>query len=210
MITQPTVSSEGAPLTSKGRETRERIVEAAAALIYARGAANVSLDELREATSTSKSQLYHYFRNKNDLVHAVVEFQRQRILDFHRASLNSVTDWGDLDRWRDLVVQTQAARYCEGGCPLGSLASELSELDGVARVQLAEAFADWEQLIAEGLARMIDAGRLSSDADPADLALNVMVSLQGGLLLSEVQRSIHPLEVALNAALAHLRTFAFR
>jgi TetR/AcrR family transcriptional regulator, transcriptional repressor for nem operon len=204
------VSSEVTTLTPKGRETRQRIVEAAADLIYARGAAGVSLDELRGATSTSKSQLYHYFHDKSDLVHAVVEFQRQRVLNFHRAALDTLSDWEDLEQWRDVVVRTQAARYCEGGCPLGSLANELSELDVAARVLLAEAFANWEELIADGLARMIVAGRLMPDADPADLALSVIASLQGGLLLSEVQRSTHPLEVALDAALAHLRTFALR
>jgi AcrR family transcriptional regulator len=45
-----------------------RIVEAAAELIYAKGAERVSLDEVMEATGASRSQLYHYFANKDDLV----------------------------------------------------------------------------------------------------------------------------------------------
>lgn len=193
-------------LTPKGRETRQRIVDAAADLIYERGAAAVTLDDLREASGTSKSQLYHYFEDRNDLVRAVVECQRQRVLAFHRSLLGSMTGWDDLERWRDGVVATQAARHARGGCPLGSLANELSELDDAARVQLAGAFGEWEQLIAQGLARMISSGLLSPDADPSDLALGVMASLQGGLLLSEIERTTRPLEVALDAALDYLRS----
>ena len=48
-------------VTDQGRETRARIVAAAAALIGERGVAGTSLDDIRAATSSSKSQLYHYF-----------------------------------------------------------------------------------------------------------------------------------------------------
>ncbi|HEX4658285.1 MAG TPA: helix-turn-helix domain-containing protein, partial [Streptosporangiaceae bacterium] len=56
-------------LTSKGAATMQRIVAGAAALIRDRGVANVSLDDIRAATSTSKSQLFHYFPDgKSDLL----------------------------------------------------------------------------------------------------------------------------------------------
>jgi AcrR family transcriptional regulator len=202
------LSLEDTPPTSKGRETRQRIIDAAADLIYGQGVANVSLDDLRLAAGVSKSQLYHYFNDKSDLVRAVIECQRERVLGFHRDVLESLSNWDDLERWRDMVVATQQARHCRGGCPLGSLASELSELDDSARLQLVGAFAGWEQLIADGLDRMIDAGALRPDADTANLAIGVMASLQGGLLLAEVEHGTRPLEVALDAALAHLKSFA--
>lgn len=192
--------------TPKGRETRQRIIDAAANLIYERGAADVTLDDVREASNTSKSQLYHYFQDRDDVVHAVVECQRHRVLGMQRSMLESVIDWDGLKRWRDQIVTTQDERHCRGGCPLGSLANELSELDDVARVQLADAFSDWEQLLAQGLARMVNSGLLSHDASPSDLALGVMASLQGGFLLSEMERTTRPLEVALDFALAHLRS----
>ncbi|HEX3750117.1 MAG TPA: TetR/AcrR family transcriptional regulator, partial [Streptosporangiaceae bacterium] len=59
-------------LTSKGTATRQRIVAGAAALVRDLGPANVSLDDIRAATSTSKSQLFHYFPDgKSDLLLAV-------------------------------------------------------------------------------------------------------------------------------------------
>ena len=60
------------PLTAKGRDTRRRIVETASDLMVERGVSAVSLDEVGRATATSKSQMYHYFASKDDLVAAVV------------------------------------------------------------------------------------------------------------------------------------------
>ncbi len=195
-------------MTEKGRETRERIVNGAADLVFERGVAGVSVDDVLRAAGTSKSQLYHYFEDKNDLIRAVIERQRQRVLNFHRPELDSVTSWEDLQRWRDVVVETQAMRACRYGCPLGSLANELAELDERARAQLSGAFEVWEQLLADGLGRMVEAGYLRADANAANLATSVMASLQGGLLLAEVNRSTHPLEVALDGAIAQLRSLA--
>jgi AcrR family transcriptional regulator len=196
------------PTTAKGRETRKRITDAAAELIYERGAAGVSLDDVRHATLTSKSQLYHYFEDKNDLVHAVIDRQREHVLAFHRPKLASLSSWDDIQRWRNAIVEAQARRGCRSGCPLGSLANELAELDDAARAQLSGAFATWELLLAQGLASMVGSGALRPDTDPAVLALSTMASLQGGLLLAEVERNTRPLEVALDAAISHLKSFA--
>jgi AcrR family transcriptional regulator len=201
----PTV--ESLPATTKGRATRARIIDAAADLIYERGVAAVTLDDVRATTGTSKSQLYHYFADKTDLVYAVIERQRKRVLAFHAPLLESVSTWDDVQRWRDAIVAAQAERECRSGCPLGSLANELSELDRAARSQLAGAFASWRQLLSEGLEGLIRSGALRPDADPAGLALSTLASLQGGLLLAEVDRETRPLEIALDAAITHLKSF---
>jgi len=75
------------PTTRKGRATRDRIVDAACDLVFERGVAGLNLDEVREATDTSKSQLYHYFKDKSDLIKAVVDRQAERVLDVHRPEL---------------------------------------------------------------------------------------------------------------------------
>jgi len=117
---------EWGPPTRKGRETRQRIVDAAADLIYARGVAAASLDEVGRATGTSRSQLYHYFSGKNALVGAVIDRQRDRILAFQRPALESLATWEDITGWRDMIVAVQRELGCRGGCPLGSLANELA------------------------------------------------------------------------------------
>ncbi len=197
-----------APATQKGRERRQRIIEVAADLILERGVAEVSLDDIRDAAGVSKSQLYHYFNDKSDLLHAVIECQRERVLSNHRPTFATLDGWDDLVRWRNMIVAHQSARSCRSGCPLGSLASGLAELDDVARDQLSDAFASWCRIIADGLTRMIKSQELRDDADPQQLAISVLASLQGGLLMAETARDTRPLEIALDAAIAHLKSFA--
>ncbi len=49
---------------------------------------------------------------------------------------------------------------------------------------------------------MHDRGEL--DTDPDDLALALLAALQGGLLLTQLQRQVRPLEVALDSMLDHV------
>jgi hypothetical protein len=51
-------------------------------------------------------------------------------------------------------------------------------------------------------------GRLSAAASPDDLAVAVLAALQGGFLVGQVQRSIRPLQIALDAMLALIATYA--
>ena len=60
-------------LTRRGRETRERIVSAAAELIFERGVAETTLEDIRAAAGVSGSQVYHYFEDKQALVRAVID-----------------------------------------------------------------------------------------------------------------------------------------
>jgi AcrR family transcriptional regulator len=196
------------PPTLKGRTTRQRIVDTAADLVLERGVGEVSLNDICDATGASRSQFYHYFDDKSDLLHAVIERQRDRVLSNHLPTFESLESLDDLDRWRDMIIAYQAARSCRSGCPLGSLASGLAELDEVARGRLNDAFTMWSDLIADGLDTLVASGDLRHDVDTKVLAIGVLASLEGGLLLAETARDTQPLEIALNAAIAHVRSFA--
>ena len=89
-------------LTAKGERTRARIVEAAAGLIYERGVAGTSLDDIRSAAGVSGSQLSHYFAGKDELVQAVIGYQAATITGNQRqADLGSPEG---LRAWRDMVI----------------------------------------------------------------------------------------------------------
>src|SRR5690242_16936659 len=75
-----TQTRTGRPLTSRGQATRDRIVAAAAAEIYARGVTATTLEHIKAKAEVSSSQLYHYFKDKDALVLAVIEHQAQAVL----------------------------------------------------------------------------------------------------------------------------------
>ena len=186
-------------LTARGAATRARIVEAAADLMYVKGVAATTLDDVRAASGTSKSQLYNHFADKDALVRAVAELWAARVL----ARLNS---FNGLVRWRNALVQRNAAQNGAYGCVLGSMAGEVSDHDDEARETLSATFQRWEQLLADGLRRMQDSGRLRRDADADALATGLIAALQGGYLLAQTARDVRPMEIALDMALDHVRS----
>ncbi len=196
------------PKTRRGRASRGRIVEAAADLMFMRGVRGTSLDDVLAAAGVGKGQFYHYFADKDALVRAVIARQAARVLDGQRPVLDALDTWAAIAGWFDLLVAIQEEQGCVGGCPLGSLASELADQDEVARADLVAAFDRWEGYLARGLDQMRARGELRAAADPAALAATAMASIQGGLLLAQTRRDVRVLRLALDGALACLRTFA--
>lgn len=194
------------PLTQRGRLSRDRIVEAAAALVADRGVEGASLDQILAVAGASKSQLYHYFSGKDDLIRAVITSREQQALGAQMPLLAKLDTWAAIRGWFDMMISQNAAHGCPG-CPIGTLASELAGRDELARADLASCFATWSGYLIEGLERMRRRGDLRPSADPQQLATAVFASMQGGLLLSKTQKDPEPLRVALDAAFTHLRSF---
>ena len=187
-------------LTPKGERTRARIVEEAAILIHERGVAGTTLDDVKAAAEVSGSQLYHYFPDKNDLVQAVIDYQADATVTNQRhADLRSVEG---VQAWRDMVITAAERVQAKGGCPLGSLGGQLAESDPEARSLIAAGFERWTTEISEGLRSLQASGQLPPSLDPDDLAVTLLATLQGGLLLAQVQRSTRPFETAVDTLLA--------
>src|SRR3974390_1459524 len=132
----------GEPRTGRGRASRERIVERAAELFAERGVAETSLDDVLTAAGAGKSQLYHYFSGRDELVAAAGGLRCTQVL----AGLTQA-----LGRVATLAGLTQAlAGFVAGfeqmglaGCPIGSLAAEVAERNEDARLRGAAAVAAW-------------------------------------------------------------------
>ena len=105
-----------------------------------------------------------------------------------------------------MIVDSIESMHCIGGCPLGSLASGLAESDPIARAALANSFSEWQRLLRVGLETMRDRGELRADIDADDLALGILASVQGGLLLSQTRRDSHAVRTAVTLSIAYLRT----
>ena len=193
-------------LTPKGRATRDRIVAAAAGLILEHGMENAKLEDIQSAAHVSASQLYHYFADKSSLILAVIDHQTETVLGTHRAVLERLDSFEALAQWRDMIVSSIETMDCVGGCPLGSLVGGLAESDPIARSALGRSFARWQDLLATGLATMRDRGELRVDIDADALALGLLASVQGGLLLSQTRRDSSAVRTAVDMSIAYLRT----
>jgi TetR/AcrR family transcriptional regulator, transcriptional repressor for nem operon len=198
----PAAAERPLPVTERGRRTRALIIDAAATLMYQRGVSMTSLDDVLAAAGSGKSQLYHYFDSKAELVAAVIERQLELVLA-EQPSLQQIDSWDGINRWVAEILELHSAPGGPFACPLGTMAAELKN-DEAFRPLLDAAFQQWEAPLARGLRRIQQRGELAAEADPARLATMAIAALQGGMLLARVRGDITPLRDAIDGAIAEL------
>jgi TetR/AcrR family transcriptional regulator, transcriptional repressor for nem operon len=196
-------SGRALPVTERGRRARASIIDAAATLMYQNGVSMTSLDDVLAAAGSGKSQLYHYFDSKADLVAAVIERQLELVLA-RQSTLTHIESWDGIDAWVSEILTAHSAPGGPFACPLGTMAAELKN-DPTFRPLLDDAFRRWEAPLARGLKTIQDRGELVANADPRRLATTVIAALQGGMLLARVRGDIAPLRDTLEGTVVQLR-----
>jgi AcrR family transcriptional regulator len=192
-------------LTRKGVATRARILDAAGELIAQNGAADTSLDDVRVATGTSKSQLFHYFpEGKAQLLLAAAEEQARKVLDDQRPLLDHLDTWEAWHQWQQLILDMYAPKI--EYCPLAALTSQFPKNDPQIGALISGLFGQWQERLAHGLGNMQARGLLDPNTDAERLAVAVLAAIQGGVAIGQATKSLTPLEIALQAALDHLHT----
>jgi AcrR family transcriptional regulator len=186
-------------MTAKGAATRDRIVAAAALLMREKGAAETTLDDVRTATSTSKSQLFHYFpEGRTDLLVAVARHEADEVLRAQQPYLDDLSTWESWRGWGEAVVR----HYTELGrrCPLGNLTSELGKSSPEARAVVDALFGEWEAHFVRG------AEALLGNRDAAAVQARVILAaVQGGVLMLQSTGRTDYLEAAVVAAVEPFR-----
>lgn len=192
-------------LTERGRRTRQRIIEATGEQILAAGIGGTSLDTVRAATLTSKSQLFHYFPGgKTELVREVAAWEAAQLMEAQLPELLDLASWQSWERWRDGLIRYYIS-LGRWACPIGSLATQTAMYDRELATQIAQGMAAWRGQLAAGVRRLQERGGTDPDADPDFAAAAILAAIQGGLVLSQTEGAGWPLEAALDHALHVLR-----
>ncbi len=193
----PTTSPSPAAKIRDGKTTREAILTAAMRLMHMHGYHLTSLDDVLRESGVGKGNFYYHFRSKEELGFAILD---QIVTGFVERTLEPCfADPADapLSQIRcflDRVVQAQRDRQCRGGCAMGNLASELSDVHEGFRKQLASVFTTWHARLAEALAEAKRRGQVSAACDPAAGARFLVASLEGAILLTKLSKDIGVME----------------
>ncbi len=183
--------------SAKGAATRDQILDAASRLIHLRGYHATSLDDVLKESGVGKGNFYYYFKSKEDLGYAIIDRVVRgfidRVLDpvFADSSADPIVQ---VHAFLDRVLDNQRQRNCVGGCPIGNLASELSDVHEGFRQRLAGIFRQWRDRLADALSRGQTGGYLRPGSDPAGLAQFVVAALEGAILLTKVTKDISVME----------------
>lgn len=195
----------GQKLTAKGRATRQRIIEGAAAQIRARGIAQTTLEDVMAHTRISKSQVFHYFPGgKEQLLLAVAAFESQKVLDDQQPHLGALTSWAAWQRWRDSVIE----RYRRQGqnCPIAVLMSEIGRATPGTEAITTELITQWRNAIATGIRSMQAQAKVADSVNAERAAAALLAGIQGGIGIMLATGDLSYLEAALDQGIDALRT----
>ena len=179
------------------RDTREVIVRAASRLMHVHGYHGTSLDDVLRESDVGKGNFYYYFKSKEDLGHAildrVVEALIERTLE-PCFSDSTASPMAQIRCFLGKVVQAQRERNCVGGCALGNLAAELSDVHEGFRTRLADVFSAWRARLTAALAEAQRRGEVGPTCQPEAVAQFLVAALEGAILMTKVAKDITVLE----------------
>lgn len=191
----------------KNTSAKCSILAAAMDLFHRNGVHATGVDEILKSSNTGKSQFYHYFQNKDDLVHAVLQCMMQKLKDGGPGGVLPIQSWKDLEAWFQCMLAFQKSVDCKCSCPIGTIGSEIRNDQTILREDVCEIFTFLQSSIADFFRQQKKAGKLVRACDPESLANFCICVTQGGLLVSKIQRDPMPFEHSVKHALKHVCSF---
>lgn len=174
-------------------DTKQRLLDTAQELFYARSYADVGVQEICEKAGVKKGSFYHFFPSKRDLTLAMLDESWRQVKEtmLGQAFAKDVPPLQRFTRFLDMsyahhkAVKEQTGRIL--GCPYGNLAGELSTQDDEIRARINRIFQELEAPIEEALQEAVDRG----DLQPIDTraTAEAMVAYIEGLTLMAKTRN---------------------
>jgi len=186
-----------APATrsSKGDQTRQRVIQKAAEVFNRRGFAGASISDLMEATGLEKGGIYRHFESKQELAEAAFDYAweavslpRQRGLEEQKNSLDKLL----------LLVRNfvgEPPRTITGGCPLLNTAVDCDDGNVLLRNKARAALSGWRSRIADFVRDGQQNGELRKNIDPESVAVVMIAALEGAVMMSGLEKNRKPQQI---------------
>jgi TetR/AcrR family transcriptional repressor of nem operon len=192
-----TAQQQTAPRSRDGRQTREAILDSATRLMHLQGYQATSLDDVLRESGVGKGNFYYHFKSKEDLGYAILD---QIVASFLERTLEpcfsdtSTPRLGQIRCFLGRVLAAQRERNCVGGCAMGNLASELSDVHEGFRARLSGIFSAWRERLTGVLAEAQAAGSVRPTCRPDAVAHFLVASLEGAILMTKLTKDITVME----------------
>ena len=175
--------------------TKQKILEAGAAIIHQKGFNYTGLQEILSAAGMPKGSFYNHFKSKEDFGLQVIDFfsdyfdqySRDILEDRTRSPLSRLENL--LDRFMDFFISKDYT--C--GCPVGNMAQELGDLSPVFLYLFSKALDKMVDKYTMMLSEAQAAGEISKDLEVKEAANFIVAGWHGALIRMKVTKSIEPL-----------------
>lgn len=171
-------------------DTREQILDAATRLVHWRGFNNTSLDEILKESGVGKGNFYYYYKSKDELGFAILDRSLERFAtELIEKSFDPNKDpWQQLCDFLNSLVDRARQQDGSGGCILGNLAIEMSDIHEEFRRRLNTAFDRLQSRLEDSLAQARALGTLRRDADIPRLAHFIIAGFEGAFMMGKLHK----------------------
>lgn len=189
--------------------TREHILDAASRLVHVRGFNNTSVDEILRESGVGKGNFYYYFKSKDELGFAILDRNLERLgTDLLEKSFNRDKDpWQQILDFLNSQVENARQRGCTGGCLLGNLAVEMSDIHEEFRRRLNKAFDKLRSRFEDTLAQARAQGTLRNDADVPRLAHYIVAGFEGAFMMGKLHKNVEVMAGVVEELKDHLAQY---
>lgn len=184
---------------SKAEKTRQFIIEKTAPLFNMKGYSGTSLLDMTEATGLTKGSIYGNFANKDEVALAAYEYNANLLIRNIDLSL-----MGKMTSYEKLIAITLFYRknwknvFAIGGCPLLNTAVDADDNLPFLRKPVQNSFKRWMTKIEDIIQEGIGSGEFKDDIQPAYYSSLIVLTIQGGILLSKTLNEQNHLFTALD------------
>src|SRR5580693_3808814 len=178
----------------KGEETRQRIIRKAAPIFNQKGYDGAALSDLMRATGLEKGGIYRHFESKQELAGEAFDHAWKLAMDARFEGTRQIPN--TVDRLKQIVrnFRDRRAGVIPGGCPLLNTAVDSDDGNPQLRAKARQALSSWldrmESIAEEGKRR----GEVRSGVDSAQLAMLIVSTLEGSVMIRRLQKNDEPLD----------------
>lgn len=190
----------------KGEQTRQEIIRKAAPIFNQRGYEGAALSELMQATGLEKGGIYRHFDSKQQLASEAFDYAWNKAVEARFEGTQEISN--SVDRLQQIVRNFRERRegLVPGGCPLLNTAVDSDDGNVQLRKQARCALDKWLDRLATIAREGQKRGEIGPRVDSAKLATLIVSTLEGSVMLSRLQRSDEPLDVACRYLDNYLKT----
>ncbi|MEQ8350992.1 MAG: TetR/AcrR family transcriptional regulator [Leptospiraceae bacterium] len=191
---------------SPATDSRTRMIEGALDLFHRQGVNATSVDQILAASNTGKSQFSYYFKNKDGLILAVLQYLHELIRSGQTPTGYDINTWDEFDHWFQQYIDFQRSVDFQRSCPLGTIGTDIPEGKELLRQEV-QSFLEWSRgRLSRFFAERKAADEMVPGVDPDSLADFCISIMHGGMLLTKMKRSSDMFEHAAFEALNYIRS----
>lgn len=177
-------------MTRKGESSKDRILDAAEALIMQRGFAGTSVDDILKGAELTKGAFFHHFAGKGELARELVERHAQKDMAFFTELARRAEEKSDdpleqvflfMEGFEDYVSRLGEQ---PPGCIYAVYTYESMQFEPAIRELVADTLRQWTAIYARKFHEVLDRYEPAQPVTARELAEMAVSVIEGGFVLA--------------------------